>query len=98
MCVPLVTEPVVSGPIVSELTDILGHVKIIGKGPVELGGKLVDIAVGAAAPGCDCGGTPKVIPSVVTVAPEGGSGIISLPIMILLGPMTTVSPFASVTV
>jgi hypothetical protein len=41
---------------------------------------------------------PRVIPSVVKVAPGVGIGIVSLPTIILLRPITTVSPFGSVIV
>lgn len=97
MWVPVVAVPVVAGSDVSELTEIIGHAVNIGKGPVEDGGELVGAPEGAA-PDCDAGGLPKMIPSVVKVAPAVGNARVSLPTTRLLGPTMTVSPLDSVIV
>ena len=70
-----------------------GQVENIGSGPVDVGGLLVDrVDDGAAVT------SPRVIPSVVKVAPGGGKGIVSLPTTILLGPIIMLDPRGSVIV
>jgi hypothetical protein len=93
--VPVVAVPVVTGPVVSELTDTIGHAVNIGSGPVEDGIALVGAPEGLALDG---GGFPTTIPSVVKVAPAVGNARVSLPTTMLLGPTTTVSPLDSVIV
>jgi hypothetical protein len=95
---PAVAVPVVTGPVVSSLTETSsGHAVNIGNGPVEDGGELVG-GPETRVPNCDAGGLPKTIPSVVKVAPAVGNAMVSLPITTLLGPIMTVAPLGSVLV